>query len=234
VDDANFYDQIKLLARFVRLAGFSGILICLDEMVNLYKLPHSQARNANYEQILRILNDSLQGGAEGCGWLLGGTPEFLMDPRRGLFSYPALASRLEENSFAARAGLADYTGPVLRLARLTPEDLYILLTKLRHVFAGGDPDQYLVPDQALIAFMEHCNQRIGDAYFRTPRTTTRAFIDFLSTLEQNPQADWKNLVGHVDVAPDRGDEEPDTTDTDHKSDSTDSEDEDELTSLRLA
>ncbi|MFN7611058.1 MAG: ATP-binding protein, partial [bacterium] len=90
VDDAAVYDQLKLMARFVRLAGYSGLLISLDELVNLYKLANVQARNANYEQILRILNDSLQGSAAGLGIILGGTPEFLLDTRRGLYSYPAL------------------------------------------------------------------------------------------------------------------------------------------------
>ena len=106
VDDGNFYDQLKLFARFTRLAGYGGLLVCLDEMVNLYKLPSPQARASNYEQILRILNDSLQGACEGLGFLLGGTPEFLMDTRRGLYSYPALQSRLAENTFA-RDGLVD-------------------------------------------------------------------------------------------------------------------------------
>ena len=169
--------------------------------MNIYKLPNPQARNSNYEQILRILNDALQGTAEGCGFLFGGTPEFLLDPRRGLFSYPALASRLEENRFATK-GLADFSAPVLRLASLSPEDLYVLLAKLRHVFAGGDTSRYLVPDEALPAFMLHCQSRIGESYFRTPRTTIRSFIDFLSILEQNPDADWHKLVDKVEVAPD--------------------------------
>ncbi|MDC5237987.1 ATP-binding protein, partial [Acinetobacter baumannii] len=86
IDDASIYDQIKLLSRFVRLAGYSGLLVCLDELVNLYKLANTQARNSNYEQILRILNDSLQGTVEGLGFILGGTPEFLLDTRRGLYS----------------------------------------------------------------------------------------------------------------------------------------------------
>src|SRR5674476_845447 len=124
VDDATFYDQLKLLARFVVMAGYSGLLVCLDEMVNLYKLANTQARNANYEQILRILNDSLQGSAEGLGFVLGGTPEFLLDTRRGLYSYPALESRLSQNAFA-RNGLADFSGPVMRLANLSPEDFYL-------------------------------------------------------------------------------------------------------------
>jgi len=119
IDDASIYDQLKLLARFIRLAGYSGLMVCLDELVNLYKLSNTQARNANYEQILRILNDSLQGSAEGLGIVLGGTPEFLMDTRRGLYSYAALQSRLAENTFA-KAGMVDYSGPVLRLASLTP------------------------------------------------------------------------------------------------------------------
>ncbi len=140
IDDANVYDQLKLLAYFVRLAGFAGLLVCLDEMVNLYKLANSQARNANYEQILRILNDSTQGTAVGLGFVFGGTPDFLMDTRRGLYSYTALQSRLAENTFATN-GVVDYTGPVVRLASLTPEDMYVLLGKLRNVQAGGDPSK---------------------------------------------------------------------------------------------
>lgn len=203
VDDSAVYDQLKLMARFVRLAGFSGLLICLDELVNLYKLANTQARNSNYEQILRILNDSLQGSAVGLGFILGGTPEFLMDPRRGLYSYPALQSRLAQNAFASD-GLVDLSGPVIRLSALTPEDFYVLLEKVRHVYASGEPTRYLVPDQAITGFMDHCSRRIGDAYFRTPRTTITSFINMLAVLEQNPGTDWKALVGSVEVSPDTG------------------------------
>jgi len=198
VDDSNVYDQIKLLARFVRLAGFAGLIVCLDELVNLYKLANTQARNANYEQILRILNDSLQGTAMGLGFLLGGTPDFLLDPRRGLYSYQALQSRLAENAFAT-GSLVDHSGPVLKLASLTPEDLYVLLGKVRHVYAAGDPAAYLVPDEALSAFMTHCSQRIGEAYFRTPRNTITAFVNLLAVLEQNASVSWRDFLGNVEV-----------------------------------
>jgi hypothetical protein len=196
VDDASVYDHWKLLAAFVRLAGYAGLLIALDEMVNLYKLQSNQARTANYEQILRIVNDTLQGSASGTGFLFGGTPEFLMDTRRGLYSYSALQSRLAENSYATD-GLVDLSGPVLRLQSLTPEDLRVLLEKLRNVFACGDASKYLVPDQAFDAFMEQCRVRVGDAYFRTPRTVIKAFVQILAVLEQNPGTDWKKLVGEV-------------------------------------
>lgn len=203
VDDASFYDQLKLFARFVRLAGYAGLIICLDELVNLYKLSNTQARNANYEQILRILNDSLQGSAEGLGFILGGTPEFLMDTRRGLFSYPALQSRLAENTFA-KAGLVDFSGPVVRLASLSPEDFYVLLLKLRNVYAFGLPENYLLPEDAIAPFMEHCARRLGDSYFRTPRTTITAFINLLAVLEQNPGQNWRTLIDAVEVQADTG------------------------------
>lgn len=203
VDDASVYDQLKLLARFVRLAGYGGLMVCLDELVNLYKLANTQARNSNYEQILRILNDSLQGSAEGLGFVLGGTPEFLMDTRRGLYSYTALQSRLAENTFA-KAGMVDYSGPVMRLSSLTPEDFYVLLQKLRHVYASGDATRYLLPDKAIPAFMEHCSKRLGDAYFRTPRTTITAFINLLAVIEQNPGTDWRELIGATEVKVDVG------------------------------
>lgn len=203
IDDDRVYDHLKLLARFVRLAGYGGLVICLDELVNLYKLAHTTARHRNYEQILRILNDCLQGASVGLGFLLGGTPEFLMDPRRGLFSYEALRSRLAESSFVGK-GLRDYTGPVIRLANLCPEELYILLARLRHVCAQGDPAAYLLPDEALSAFMDHCSCRIGEAYFRTPRNTIRAFLDLLAVLEQNPGARWQDLLGDLTIASDPG------------------------------
>lgn len=221
IDDASIYDQLKLLARFVRLAGYSGLMVCLDELVNLYKLSNTQARNANYEQILRILNDSLQGSAEGLGIVLGGTPEFLLDTRRGLYSYAALQSRLAENTFA-KAGMVDYSGPVLRLASLTPEDFYVLLCKLRHVYASGDEAKYLLPDEAIPAFMSHCAGRLGEAYFRTPRTTITAFINLLAVLEQNSSVDWRELVNYVEVEQDSGG----ATDVAV-------EDDDELTSFKL-
>jgi hypothetical protein len=201
VDDSSFYDQLKLLARFVRLAGYAGLLICLDELVNLYKLSNTQARNANYEQILRILNDIFQNPPEGLGILLGGTPEFLMDTRRGLYSYTALQSRLAENAYA-KQGLVDYTSPVIRLGSLTQEDFYVLLQNLRHVYAGGDAKRYLVPDEALTAFMQHCQKRMGEIYFRTPRTTITAFINLLAVLEQNPDTKWTDLIEQVTIEKD--------------------------------
>lgn len=216
VDDSEVYDQLKLMARFVRLAGFAGLLVGLDELVNLYKLANTQARNANYEQILRILNDSLQGMAVGLGFVLGGTPEFLLDTRRGLYSYPALQSRLAQNTFASD-GLVDFSGPVVRLSSLTPEDFYVLLQKIRFVYAFGEADKFLVPDQGIFSFMEHCSKRIGDTYFRTPRTTITAFINMLAVLEQNPGAAWQDLLGGIEVAADTGgvaDQQVDADDSD--------------------
>jgi len=204
IDDDQMYDFLKLFARFVRLAGFGGLLVCLDELVNLYKLANRQARDNNYEQILRILNDVLQGTTEGVGFLLGGTPEFLLDSRRGLYSYPALQSRLAENTFAAKAGLVDYSGPVLRLTSLTPEDFYVLLQKLRHVYAFGDPAKYSLPDEGIEAYMAHTAKRLGEAYFRTPRTTITAFLNLLALLEQHPGTDWRPLLDAVSIEADTG------------------------------
>jgi hypothetical protein len=198
IDDKALYDHLKLFASFVRLAGYAGLVIALDEMVNLYKISHTQSRRANYEQVLRILNDCLQGSVSGLGFLLGGTPEFLMDPRRGLYSYEALQTRLQENAFAGFE-YKDLSGPVVRLPNLTEEEMYVLLRKLRHVQAGGSEEDYLVPDQALVAFMEHCSERIGAEYFQTPRNTIKAFVQLLAVLDQNPDAEWQELIGGVEV-----------------------------------
>lgn len=198
VDDANVYDQLKLLARFARLSGYTGLLVSLDEMVNVYKLSHSKSRADNYEQILRIVNDCLQGTASGLGFLMGGTPEFLLDTRRGMYSYEALQSRLAENPFATD-GRVDFSGPVLRLANLTAEDFYVLIDKVRHVHAYGDAARYLIPDEALHAFMTHCASRLGEALYRTPRTVIREFVSMLAVLDQNPGLDWAELIPAIAV-----------------------------------
>ncbi len=205
IEDGTVYDSIKLLSAFVRLAGYTGLLVVFDEMVNLYKLQSSQVRNQNFEEILRIVNDTLQGNVSGLGFLFGGTPELLMDTRRGLYSYPALQSRLAENGFA-KGGLVDHSGPVLRLQSLTPEELLVLLGNLRFVFAYGDESRNSLPDEALDAFMHHCSHRIGEAYFRTPRNTIKAFVQLLAVLEQNPGVSWQELLDHIEVTADHGDD----------------------------
>lgn len=224
IDDSDIYDTLKLLASFVKLAGYSGLLVVFDEMVNLYKLQSSQARNQNYEQILRILNDVLQGNTSHIGFVMGGTPDFLFDTRRGLYSYSALQSRLATNSFAT-GSLVDLSGPVLQLQSLSVEDLYLLLSNIRSIFAAGDPSKYLVPDEAIPTFMDHCNKRIGEAYFRTPRNTIKAFVNLLSVLEQNPDINWQQLIDGVAISIDSGSEE----DTDASQD----EDANDLATLRL-
>ncbi len=202
IDDDSFYDHLKLMARFVRLAGFGGLLVCLDELVNLYKIANTQARSANYEQILRILNDCLQGAAVGLGFLLGATPDTILDTRRGLYSYQALQSRLAENRFAT-GGMVDLSGPVINLANLTPEDVFVLLCKLRHVYSSGDPSKQLLADSDIQSFMAHCSKRIGDAYFRTPRNTIKAFLDILAVLDQNPGVSVGDLIGRATVSADQ-------------------------------
>lgn len=202
INDKFLLNTIKLYCLLVRKSGYNGLMVCLDELVNLYKITNSVSRKANYEEILRMLNDTLQGSFSSLGFIMGGTPEFLTEPRRGLYSYEALRSRLAENSFATQLGLVDFNSTVLRLASLTKEELYVLLQNLRHVFAYGDTDKYMVPDSALNAFLIHCSNKIGDSYFRTPRTTIKAFLDLLSILEQYPSIKWTDVMGNIEIVAD--------------------------------
>lgn len=183
------------MARFVKLTGYDGFLVVLDEMVNLFKLVNAQARNQNYEQILRIVNDVLQGNVEHLGVLFGGTPEFLMDSRRGLYSYGLALTPCRRQ--LCSGWVCGCFRPCYPTAKPFGKELYVLLTKLRHMFACGDETKHLVPDEALHSFMEHCSNRIGDAYFRTPRNTIKAFLDLLSVLEQNPGARWDELLNKL-------------------------------------
>lgn len=202
INDTSFFNTLKLYSVLIRKAGYNGLLICIDEMVNLYKISNSVSRKANYEEILNILNNTLQGTLTHIGFIMSGTPEFLTDGNRGLYSYEALKSRLAENGFSKSIGLVDYNSTVLRLANLTKEELYLLLKNLRHVFAGGNEECYLVPDEAFLAYLNYCANKIGDSYFRTPRNTIKGFLDLLSMLEQYPDLQWSDIIEKVDVTAD--------------------------------
>lgn len=196
INDNNVYDHLKLMSLFVRLAGYKGLVVLLDEMSVLYKLSMPQSRTSNYEQILQIVNDVLQGSASNIGFLFGGTNEFLSDQRRGLFSYKALRQRLAGNSFA-KDDLVDFSGPVINLNNLSKEEFYALLVCIRKVFQVNY--SISLPDQALKAFMNHCQKQIGSAYFQTPRSSVKAFTDFLAILEQNPNSNWQKILNKVDI-----------------------------------
>lgn len=194
IDDDNFYDSLKLLAAFCLKAGYAGVLVNIDEMVVLsHRLPSARARQTNYESLLTILNDCLQGSVRGLGFIMAGTDECLEDKRRGLYSYEALRSRLMENRFAGD-GVVDFSGPIVRLQNLTPEDLVVLLQNIRNVYACGDTSKYIVPDDALIAVLKKANETLGADYYKTPRDVVRSFVGLLNVLEQNPNKKWQDFL----------------------------------------
>ena len=201
ISDSYFFNTLRLYSVLVKKAGYKGLLVCLDEMVNIYKLV-GNSRKVNYEAILSILNNTLQGNVSNFGIIIGGTPEFLTDERRGLYSYEALKSRLAENSFSKQIGLADYNSTVLRLDNLSKEEFFVLLKNLRNVFARSLEEKYLIPDDGLISYMNHCANRIGDSYFRTPRNTIKGFIDLLSLLEQHPDVKWSDIIEKIEIKAD--------------------------------
>jgi hypothetical protein len=195
IDDDTFYDSLKLMAGFCRKAGFDGMLVLFDELVVLsHRLPSSRSRVANFEAILTILNDAVQGSAQGVGFVFAGTDESLEDRRRGLFSYEALRSRLAENQLAT-AGLVDLSGPVVRLQALSPEDLFVLLRNISVVHASGDQAARLVPDEGIAALLHKANETLGADFFRTPRDVIRSFVGLLNLIEQNPGKTWSEILG---------------------------------------
>lgn len=205
IGDESFYEYLKLFAAFLRLAGHSGLMVCLDELVVLsHRLNNRVARDRNYEAILRIINDCLQGSVEGLAFVFAATDDCLKDRRRGLFSYEALATRLAPNRFA-QEGVTDLAGPVIHLANLSPEDCYVLLHNVRRVHARGVDEGRLLPDEAIEAYLLDCNRRLGAAYFQTPRETIKDFIGLLNVLEQNPTAEWRQLLSQIKTEACEGD-----------------------------
>lgn len=193
IDSDNFYDYLKVLAVFFEKIGYAGLVVCLDEAAYLYKITNSVSRNNNYEAILSIVNDCLQGKAAHIGFLIGGTPEFLEDQRRGLFSYEALRSRLAANRFLGE-GLQDFTGPVLKLSSLTAEEIYVLLQKIRDIHRDQATTAVQMTDQDVHAYMEETLRRMGAREFTTPRELVREFVNLLNLLVQYPDKTWQEIV----------------------------------------
>lgn len=193
IDDDNYYDYLKVIARFAHDIGYAGLLVCLDEAVYLYKITHSAARSNNYEKILSIVNDCLQGRGGYFGFIFGGTPEFLEDQRRGLFSYEALRTRLSESRFAS-AELRDYSAPVLMLPPLTADEIFALLQKVRTIHREHVPGSRVLDDAAVVAYMEESLCRIGAKEFATPRDLVREFVNLLNLMTQYPDKSWQEIV----------------------------------------
>lgn len=193
IDSDNFYDYLKVLAVFFEKIGYAGLVVCLDEAAYLYKITNSVSRNNNYEAILSIVNDCLQGKAAHIGFLIGGTPEFLEDQRRGLFSYEALRSRLAANRFLGE-GLQDFTGPVLKLSSLTAEEIFVLLQKIRDIHRDQATTAVKMTDQDVHAYMEETLRRMGAREFTTPRELVREFVNLLNLLVQYPDKTWQEIV----------------------------------------
>ncbi|MCB0210616.1 MAG: ATP-binding protein [Anaerolineae bacterium] len=198
IDDESWYDYIKLMAQFVRHIGYKGLIIFIDEAVNLYKISHTISRNNNYERLLTIYNDTLQGKAEHLGVLVGATPQMVEDTRRGLFSYEALKTRLEESRFA-RDGLRDMTGPLIRLDVLSHTEIYLLLQRVREVHSQHYKYEPTINDAQIQTFMTEVLNRIGSDTLLTPREVIRDFVALLNILYQNPDKTFEFVLGDVDL-----------------------------------
>ena len=185
ITDDDWYDYLKLFATFFRLAGYTGMMIMVDELVNIFKIPNSITRQYNYEKMLTMYNDTLQGKAKYLGIIMGATPQALEDRRRGIYSYEALRSRLAEGRFS-RPGARDLLAPVIRLEPLTAEEMLVLCEKLAEMHAGLYGYARRVTTDDLVSFIKIEYGRIGADQNITPREVIRDFIELLDLLYQNP------------------------------------------------
>ncbi len=194
VSDDNWYDFLKIFAVFLVKAGYKGLLVMIDELVNIYKIPNSISRANNYEKILTIYNDVLQGKASHIGFLLAGTPQCIEDKYRGIYSYEALRSRLAEGHFA-RSEIKDLSAPIIRLQMLTQEEMYILVEKILGIHAklhNYEPD---LTHADLVYFLTVEYNRVGAKSHITPREIIRDFIELINILQQNPDLNLAAILG---------------------------------------
>ncbi len=193
ITDDDWYDYLKIFAVFFRLAGYTGMMIMIDELVNLYKIPNAITRQYNYEKLLTMYNDTLQGKARYLGIIMGATPQAIEDKRRGVYSYEALRSRLSEGKFS-RPGARDLLAPVIRLEPLTPEEMLVLCEKLSAMHAGLYGYEKKIGTEELAQFIKLEYGRIGADQNITPREVIRDFIELLDLLYQNPSMKLEELL----------------------------------------
>lgn len=202
ITDNNYYEYIKVLSQFVKQIGYSGLVINLDEAINLYKITHPQTRDKNYETILKIYNDTLQGNIEGLYITIGGTPEFLEDERRGLFSYGALKRRLQSNRFETTE-FRDLSQPVINLTPLKYDETFILMQNLRDIHAVHYGYETNITDDEVMRFIQEEYARPGAEENLTVGEVIRNFIGALNILHQNPNYDRSELFGEQEIGEER-------------------------------
>lgn len=194
VTDETWYDFLKIFAIFLVNAGYKGLLVFIDELVNIFKIPNSITRQNNYEKILTMYNDVLQGKAKHIGFLIGGTPQCIEDKYKGLFSYEALRSRLAEGHFATDE-IKDLTAPIIRLQMLTQEEVYVLVEKLRDIHAQLYNYTPTMSHEDLLYFLTVEYNRVGAGTHITPREIIRDFIELVNILHQNPKRSVSDILG---------------------------------------
>ena len=194
VTDETWYDFLKIFAAFMVSAGYQGLLVMVDELVNIFKIPHSVTRQNNYEKLLTMYNDVLQGKASHIGFLMGCTPQCVEDRYKGLFSYEALRSRLAEGHFSTEEA-RDMSAPLIRLDMLTQEEMYVLVEKLRDIHAQLFDYLPALSHDDLLVFLNVEYNRVGADTHITPREIIRDFIELLGILHQNPHKSVAEALG---------------------------------------
>jgi len=194
VNDETWYDFLKLMAVFLVGAGYKGLIVFIDELVNIFKIPHSITRQNNYEKILTMYNDVLQGKAHHIGFLMGGTPQCIEDKYRGVYSYEALRSRLAEGHFSTEH-VKDLSAPIIKLAMLNQEEMYVLIEKLQIIHADLYKYNPMLTHEDLVYFLTIEYNRVGAATHITPREIIRDFIELINILHQNPQMSVAEILG---------------------------------------
>ncbi len=199
ITDDDWYDYVKLLAAFLKGAGYEGLIVLVDELVNLYKIPNAVARQYNYEKILTMYNDTLQGKAQHLGIIMSGTPQCIEDRRRGIYSYEALRSRLTQGRFG-REGMRDMLAPVIELEPLTYEEVLVLIEKLADIHAGFFRYERTLTEDDLVEFLRLEFGRVGADTHLTPREVIRDFIELADIVYQNPQVKVAELLASDDFS----------------------------------
>jgi hypothetical protein len=129
IEKSTSMDSLKAFMHLLRHIGYSGLVILVDELELIMGL-RSDIRRGCYENLRYIVDSCGNGDFGNCLFVFAGTDALFSDEEKGLKSYHALYQRLGEPDSKSSMPARDMRRPLLRLEKLTNDELMILSERI--------------------------------------------------------------------------------------------------------
>lgn len=193
ITDDDWFDFLDLYVTLFKIIGFKGLFIMFDEVINLFRIINPSYRLKNYEKVLNMYNDTLQGKVKNVGIILAGTPESIYDSTKGLFSYEALKSRLYfANPLQTKI---NPLSPIITLSPLTQSDLVVLLERLSVIHSEVTGYNNEISLEEILSFLQYVYGH--SEVVATTRSIIRDFLNLLNTKNDDNSLSFEDVLKNI-------------------------------------